>query len=394
MEHYDFIALGGGNAGLSASTRVAAAGRKVALVDPTAIGGLCSLHGCNPKKVLVRATEVLQEVRDAGEHGIATGEPRIDWGAVVARKRWITEPATGNAERWLAENKVDRIRGTPRFVGPDQIEVDGRPLAFDGLVIATGSTPSPLGFPGAELVRTSDDILELQQVPGSLVVIGAGTVAFEFAQVFARAGSSVHVLMRGGQPLRQFDQDLVSRLVDHSRHLGIVFHAGAEVARVELAGDALSVRLADGRTLRADFVLNAAGRIPQVGTLNLEAAGVEYDRHGVTVDDCLRSPGNPRIFAAGDAHGRLMLSPVASYEGRLVADNFLHQAQRKADYRAIPSVVFAVPSLAMVGMTEAEARNAGLEVEVSAQDMSAWTVFSIANAHPAFGKVVSEKGRA
>jgi glutathione reductase (NADPH) len=387
-EHYDFIALGGGNAGLGASTRVAAAGRKVALVDPADIGGLCALRGCNPKKVLVRATEVLGEVRDAGEHGIATGETRIDWNRVIDRKHRFTDPATERAERGLAESDVELIRGEPRFVAPDRLQVAGRVLSFDAIVVATGSTPTPFSFPGAEFVRTSDDILELRDVPRRLVIIGAGAVAFEFAQAFARAGSDVHVLMRSARALRPFDEDLSARLVEHSRTLWITFHTGAAVAAVTPT----AVRLADGSELAADFVLNAAGRTPQIADLGLEAAGVATTKRGVTVDDYLQSPGNPRVYAAGDAHGRLMLSPVASYEARIVAHNVLHpQARQKADYGTIPSAVFTVPPLARVGMTAADAREAGLDVDVALQDMSANTVFRIAHAAPAWGKLVCEK---
>lgn len=387
-EHYDFIALGGGNAGLGASTTAAAAGRKVALVDPTEIGGLCALGGCNPKKVLVRATDVLQEVRDAGEHGIATGEPRIDWNRVIDRKHRFTDPATRNAERGLAESGVELIRGQPRFVGPDRLEVAGRVLSFDAIVVATGSTPTPFSFPGAEHVRTSDDILELREVPRSLAIIGAGAVAFEFAQAYARAGSAVHVFMRSARALRPFDEDLSARLVEHSRTLGITFHTEANVAAVTPT----AVRLADGSEVAADFVLNAAGRRPQLADLDLDAAGVATTERGVTVNEYLQSPGNPRVYAAGDAHGRLMLSPVASYEGRIVAHNILHpEAKRQADYGAIPSAVFTVPPLARVGMTAADARVAGLDVEVALQDMSASTVFRIAHAAPAWGKLVWER---
>lgn len=387
-QHYDFIALGGGNAGLGASTLVAAAGRKVALVDPAEIGGLCALRGCNPKKVLVRAAEVLDEVRDAGEHGISTGETRIDWNRVIDRKHRFTDPATKNAERGLAESQVELIRGQPRFVAPDRLEVAGRVLSFDAIVVATGSVPRPFDFPGTEHVRSSDDLLELRKVPRRLVIVGAGAVAFEFAQAFARAGSDVHVLMHGPHALRPFDEDLSARVVEHSRALGITFHAGAEVE----AATSTAVRLADGSELAADFVLNAAGRTPQLADLDLDAAGVPYTERGVTVDDTLQSPGNPRVYAAGDAHGRLMLSPVASYEARIVAHNVLHpEAKQQADYGTIPSAVFTVPPLARVGMTAADAREAGLEVEVALQDMSASTVFAIAHAAPAWGKLVWEK---
>ena len=153
MEKYDFIAIGGGGTGLSASYRIAAAGRKVALVDKGPVGGLCSLAGCNPKKVLVRATEVLDEIRRAGQHGIEVRIDRIDWSRVHARKKAFTDPVPAATEEALRKNRVELIRGTARFVSPDTLSVDGRPFQAEGFLVATGSKPRPLTFPGAELTR-------------------------------------------------------------------------------------------------------------------------------------------------------------------------------------------------------------------------------------------------
>jgi len=345
MEHYDFIALGGGNAGLTASKRVKAAGKKVALIDPTPVGGLCSLNGCNPKKVLVRAVEVLHLVREAGEHGIRTGEAKIDWSAVIDRKHRFTDSVTDNTEKGLRAAKVDYIKAPARFTAPDRLEVNGRALAFDGVIVATGSAPRCLSFPGADLVATSDQILEARTVPSRLAIIGAGAVALEFAHVFARLGSNVHVLNRGQEALKGHDRELVSRLVSHLQSLGVVFHNGVEVKAVEANPTSYDVQLSDGVKVGADLVLNAAGRPANLEGLCLEKAQVQYSEHGVDVNECLRSPGNPRIFAAGDAHGARELSPVASYEGAIVAHNFLHGEERRVDYSAIPSAIFTVPPL-------------------------------------------------
>ena len=392
MDHFDFIALGGGNAGLTASKKVRAASKRVALIDPTPIGGLCSLNGCNPKKVLVRATEVLQEVRDAHQHGIHTGELAIDWSAVIDRKHRFTDSVTAGTERGLAAAGVEYIKASPRFIAPDRLEVDGRTLTFDGVLIATGSTPRRLGFPGAEHVAITDDILDLRRIPRSLAIIGAGVVAFEFSQIFARLGSAVHVLMHGDKTLANFDQEMVAELVQHSRSLGMVFHPSVEVQRIERRGDDHVIALNNGATLEADFVLNAAGRPANILDLNLDAAEVEYGPRGVAVNDYLRNPRNPRVFAAGDARGQKQLSPVASHEGAIVATNYLHGDRKRIELSAVPSAVYTVPPFAAVGLSEAAARAQGFDIEVVREDMSDWIVVDIAGSKPAHATLVSDKG--
>lgn len=390
MDHYDFIVLGGGNAGLTAAKRIAAHGKKVALIDPTPIGGLCALRGCNPKKILVRASEVLQEVKDAGEHGVRVGEINVDWGALIDRKHRFTDPVSKSTEESLAKAHVEYIQDSPRFAGPDRLVADGRVLSFHGCLIATGSKPRTLSFPGSEHLKTSDDLLELREVPGTMVVIGAGVVAFELSQVYARLGTRVHMLVRGAELLKGFDRDIVRRVAEHSKLLGFVIRENVEVKQVRQSGPRYSVVLSSGGTLEADVVFNAAGRVPAVDTLNLEAAGVEHAPKGLRVDEHMRVRGAQRIFAAGDVDESMQLSPLATYEGSIVAHNFLNLEQKKADYSTIPRTLFTLPAYAMVGLTEAQAGKQGLDIDVTMEDMSEWTVFSIANKKTAFGKVISD----
>jgi glutathione reductase (NADPH) len=392
---YDFVAIGGGNAGLTAASRLAAAGRRVALVDRGPVGGLCSLNGCNPKKVLVRSTEVLDEIRRAAEYGIEVGPPRIDWSRVIDRKTRFTSPVTAAAERSLAEEGIDLVRGAPRFTGLNELAVDGTRLAYEHVLVATGSTPRPLGFPGADLVRTTDDLLALRTVPAALTIIGAGVVALEFGQVFARLGTRVTVLAPHRQALAGHDADLVAAVVQFSRDLGIEFVFEARVGTVARRGERLAVECdvaGRPRTVEADVVLNAAGRVPSIDDLDLGAAAIERDARGVVVDDFLRSVSNPAAFAAGDAHGRLQLSPVASWEGRIVARNLLEGDVERADYAAIPKVLYTVPQLASVGLTEAEARARGEAVSVVTSDMADWKVFAIYGEPVARAKLILAAG--
>lgn len=394
MPYFDFVSIGGGNTGLSAAYRIAAAGKRVALVDRGPVGGLCSLAGCNPKKVLVRATEVLDEVRRSGEHGIDAPVRRVDWPKVIARKRTFTESVPEQTEAALRKAGVERIRGAARFVSAEALRVDGRELSSTGFLIATGSTPRPLAFPGGNLAKTTDEILELEEPPASLVIIGAGVVAFEFGQVFARLGSSVSVLMPSDRALRGADEDLVDALVMHSMRIGMEFFPHTGVKRIVPADGRLSVEAetsGKARTWTADFVLNAAGRVPNLESLELPAAGVASDKQGVVVDSYLRSPGNRQVFAGGDAHGRRQLSPVASYEGRIVAKNFLEGDVETVSYETIPQAVYTVPPLAWVGATEAEAREKGLQVVAPLYNKESWRVFAIAGERPAMSKVVVEE---
>lgn len=394
MKRYDLVVIGGGNTGLTAATRVAEAGRKVALVDKGPVGGLCSLAGCNPKKVLVRATEVLDEVRRAKEHGIDVGSIDIDWERVWRRKHSFTDPVPEETEESLAKSGVERIRGLARFVSPDTLMASDEELRADGFIIATGSSPRRLTFPGADLVRTTDDILELRRPPERMVIIGAGAVAFEFAHVFARLGTRLTMLMRGGRVLGSFDEDFAAHAVEFTKSLGVEFVSGATVTGVRSANGALRVefRHEAGTDFReADFVLNAAGRPPAIEELDLSAARVETWPRGVLVDDFLRSPTNRRVFAGGDAHGVLQLSPVASYDGRIMARNFLEGDVEKIDYSAVPQTIFTTPPLAIVGLTETEASDQGLDIKVAMNDMKSWRVYAIAGEQVAWAKVISER---
>jgi glutathione reductase (NADPH) len=394
MAEYDFVVIGGGNTGLSAAHRVARAGKKVALVDKGPVGGLCSLAGCNPKKVLVRATEVLDEVRRAGEHGIRTGPVSIDWPRVWQRKKSFTDPVPAQTEESLKNRGIDLIRGQARFLGPDSLSVGDRVLRAEGFVVATGSHPRSLAFPGADLVKTTDDILELQQPPGRMAIIGAGVVAFEFGQVFARLGTKVTMLMRRGRALAGFDEDFIETLVQFTESLGVEFLQETEVRSIARAAIGLRLKLVVGgetRLLESDFVLNAAGRVAAVELLELPKAGVEASERGVAVDAHLRSPTNRRVFAGGDAHGARQLSPVASYEGRVIARNFLEGDVEEVDYSRIPRAVFTVPPVASVGTTEEEARRAGKAIDVAVNDMRTWNVVALAGEPLARAKVMTER---
>ncbi len=302
MRDYDFVAIGGGNAGLTAASRIAGAGHRTALVDSGPIGGLCSLNGCNPKKVLVRSTELLDEIRHAEKFGIEVSKPRINWSRVIDRKESFTNTVTAASVASLEEQGIDLIQGSPRFVSTNELEVDGELVRAKSFVIATGSTPRELNVEGREFIKTTNDILALRDVPGDLVIIGAGVVAVEFGQVFARAGSRVKIITPGRQMLSGEDEDMVARLVEFSNALGIeiIFQMRLKAVRREV--DHLAVEFEqDGRdqTARADFVLNAAGRVASISDLALDKAEVEHRPSRRCGERVFEEPIEPADFCGG-----------------------------------------------------------------------------------------------
>jgi len=374
---FDVIAIGTGSAASGVTSRCREAGWEVAIVDSRPFGGTCALRGCDPKKVLVGAAEAVDWTRRMKGKGIHAAELQIDWPELMRFKRSFTEPVTKRREDDFAKAGIAAFHGRARLAGPTTIQVGEETLEGRYVVIAAGEAPADLGIPGAEHLTTSDQFLELDELPRRLLFIGGGYIAFEFAHVAALAGSQVTVLHRRQRPLALFDPDLVDQLVERTRELGIDLHLETEATGIEKISAQLIVQaLAFGetRTFQTDMVVHSAGRVPELGDLNLDAAGIEWEKRGVRVNDFLQSVSIPAVYAAGDAaaSGGLPLAPVASYEGLLVAANLLKGNHRKPNYLGIPSVVFTIPPLAAVGLSERGAREQNLKFRVKKEMTSTW----------------------
>ena len=364
----DVVVLGTGSAALAVAWRCHEAGWRVAVVDSRPFGGTCALRGCDPKKVLVGGAETVAAVRQLAGKGVA-GTPRIDWPELMRFKRTFTEPVPKEREESFAKAGIAAFRGRARFVGRAAVRVGEQELSGRFVVIATGARPAPLGFPGEDLLATSERFLELDELPRRIAFVGGGYISFEFAHVAARGGAQATILHRGARPLEQFDPDLVARLVEHSRSLGIDVRTGAAVRAVERG---YRVRSAAG-DVEADLVVHGAGRIADLDDLDLDKAGVQRSPGGVAVDEFMRSVSNPAVYACGDAAaGGPKLTPVASAEGRVVAANMIEGNRHRPNYAGTPSVVFTIPPLARAGLGEAEARERGLKFRVNAADTSSW----------------------
>jgi glutathione reductase (NADPH) len=234
-----------------------------------------------------------------------------------------------------------------------------------------------LKIAGTEYLTDSERFLELDQLPPRIVFIGGGYIAFEFAHLALRAGAQVTIVHRGARPLPLFDPDLVAQLVKQTRELGADIQLGSEAIGIEKHDSVLTVRAStsgEQRTLEADLVVHAAGRVPEIDNLNLEAAGVEWNKRGIKVNGFLQSVSNPAVYAAGDAvaSGGPPLTPVAAYDGMMVAANLLKGNHQEPNYLGIPTVVFTIPSLASVGLSESKAREHGLKFHVKHEMTSGW----------------------
>jgi glutathione reductase (NADPH) len=374
---FDLIAIGTGSAASAVASRCRAAGWQVAIVDSSPFGGTCALRGCDPKKVLVGAAEAVDRVRRMKGKGIQAEKLQIDWQELMRFKRSFTEPVPKNREEGFAKVGIVAFHGRARFVGPSSVQVNDDVLEGRYVVIAAGQKPADLRIPGTEHLTTSEQFLELDELPKRILFIGGGYIAFEFAHVAARAGAQVTIVHRGSRPLPLFEPYLVDEVVKGSRELGIDVHLGTDVVGVERGSGTLIVRAsASGqqRTFEADMVVHAAGRVPEIDDLNLEGAGVERTKRGVTVNEFLQSVSNPAVYAAGDAAatGGPPLTPVASYDGIVVAANLLKGNHQRPNYLGIPTVVFTIPPLASVGIGESEAREQALKFQVKKEMTSTW----------------------
>ncbi len=376
-KHFDLIVIGAGMAGAAAANKCAARGWQVAIVDALPYGGTCALRGCDPKKILRRGAEIIDSARLMRGKGIDDAGLSINWADLMTHKHGFTDPVPQNMEDGLTGSGVTTLHGHARFTGPRQLEIDGSAYDADRFLVATGARPRPLDFPGHEHVIDSTGFLDLEELPSRILFVGGGFISFEFAHIAARAGSSPVIVDRGERPLKGFDPDLVELLVNRGTQVGIDLRRTTTVADVRPAGGGYQVtldRAGAQETLETDLVVHGAGRVAELADLGLDAAGVEWGEHGITVAEHLQSSTNPAVWAAGDSADTagMPLTPVAVSEAKVAASNMIKGTTTAPDYAGIPTAVFTIPELARVGRLEAEARADGIDLAVRYSDTSGW----------------------
>lgn len=375
--NYDLIVIGAGMAGVAAASKCASQGWKVAIVDALPYGGTCALRGCDPKKILRRGAEIIDSARLMQGKGIDEEGLSINWADLMKHKHGFTDPVPQNMEDSLAGNGVETLHGAARFTGKNGLEIDGTTYEAAHFLIATGARPRPLAFPGHEHVIDSTDFLDLEVLPRRILFVGGGFVSFEFAHISARAGSSPVIIDRGPRPLKGFDADLVELMLTRGEEVGIALERSTSLESIEKTATGFQVRLdrsGQPETREFDLVVHGAGRTPDLSGLDLDAAGVEWDQHGIQVADHLQSTTNPAVYAAGDSANTpgMPLTPVAVFEGKVAASNMLKGTTTVPDYAGVPTAVFTIPELARVGMLEPEAKEQGIDVDVRYNDTSGW----------------------
>jgi pyruvate/2-oxoglutarate dehydrogenase complex dihydrolipoamide dehydrogenase (E3) component len=360
---YDLAIIGGGSGGYAAARTAAGEGLKTLVIEGgEEVGGLCILRGCMPTKALLYAAEVLHLAGHAQPWGIRAGEVSFDFAQVMARKNAMIKDFAGYRQQQLAAGKFAFRRARGRFMDPHTLELSpGGRLTAAHFVIATGSVVSPPPLPQLPSVGflTSDTALDLTRLPKSLVVLGGGPVAVEFAQFFARFGVQVTLVQRSAHVLNALDEDAATELEKVLRREGVSLYTGTRLLDARRVGGEKEIAFEhQGQTVRvsAEELFHGLGRTPNLAALGLDNAGVRVESGRIVTNPQMQSTA-PHIFAAGDCTGLHEIVHIAIQQGEIAAHNIAHPDRRKQmDYRLLTEVVFTEPQIAVVGLTEKVAR--------------------------------------
>ena len=392
-ENYDLIVLGAGSAARDGAGKASREhGASVAMVERTRWGGSCPNVACRPTKAYVVAAELMHDVREhAAERGIDLPAPTID----LARTRDWKNSLRRDQDSWaevLSGAGYALHRGEATFVDAHTVQVGDAQLSADKILVATGGRTAVPHTPGIEDVHWLDHIsaLELEEVPDSLLVVGAGPVGLEFAQIFARFGSRVTIVNHGDQIAARADKEAADELQAALEDEGIDVVLGGSVDSFVRNGKGVDAVVA-ARTVTVSHVLLASGRTPNVEALGLEEIGVDVTPRGVVVDDRQRTSADG-IWAAGDVAVGPMLTPAAQYQARVAIDDMFGDGSRRAEYSVLPTAIFTDPELGGVGLSEAEASAQGYDVEVVKHPLSSVTRAQFTRTKRGLFKIVFDRG--
>ena len=366
--HSDIIIIGAGPGGYETALVAARRGKSVTLFNGDRLGGTCLNEGCIPTKCLCRNAEMVASFKEGEKFGIDDFTFSVDYNQILARKESVVSTLREGVASLLKSAKVNVVNAFASFKDASTIIADGEEYTADDIIIATGSVSKSLPIPGHDLecVMDSTRILSMEYVPASLTIIGGGVIGMEFASIFNSLGSQVTVIEFMKQILPPFDSDIAKRLKQALSKKGIKIVTGAAAKKIEQNENYEIVVTYETKgkeeTVVSSDLLMAVGRAPRLEGLNLEATGVEFSPRGIKVDDDMRT-NVPHIYAIGDVNARMMLAHVASFQG-LRALNSIEGKKDSIRFDVVPSAVFVVPECGMVGMTEDQAKAAGIEIRV------------------------------
>lgn len=391
-DEYDIVVVGGGPAGYYAAIRGAQLGGKIAIIEKDEFGGTCLNRGCIPTKTYLKNAEILDDLKVAAGRGInlESLNYQIDMDKAVDFKNTVVKTLTGGVRGLLKANKVEVINGFGKVNADKTVEVDGRVLKARNVILATGSKVSRINIPGidSKLVMTSDDILDMREVPKSLAVIGGGVVGVELGLVFASYGTDVTVIEMADRIVPAMDREVSTELerILSKKH-GMTFMTSTSLQEIVENGDQLTLKLADGKEVVAEKALLSIGRVPQLG--GLEDLNLDLDRGRIKVNE-YQETSIPGIYAPGDVNGTKMLAHAAYRMGEVAAENALRGNTRKAHLDDTPAAVYTHPEVAMVGLTEEQAREQYGNVLVGKNSFTGNGRAIASNAAEGFVKVIAD----
>ncbi|HUL67810.1 MAG TPA: glutathione-disulfide reductase [Burkholderiaceae bacterium] len=359
MDTYDLITIGAGSGGVAASRRAAAHGARVLIVENDRVGGTCVIRGCVPKKLMMYAAGFRELLREAGGFGWDGLDGRFEMNRWAAAKKAEIDRLEEVYRRLIAGAGVELLKGRAKLAGPQAVEVNGRSFQAGRILIATGAAPARDAISGLDAAMTSNEVLDLRELPASVLVMGGGYIAVEFASILAGLGSRVMLAFRDRLPLRGFDPDLRARLARALEERGLQLACGVPLKALKRASAGFVLERDDGTRFEAAAALNATGRRPVTAGLGLERVGIEVAENGAIPVDADSRTQAVGIWAVGDVTNRRNLTPVAIAEGRAFADTEFGQRPTRVDHRTVATAVFTEPSVGTIGLSEPEALERG-----------------------------------
>jgi len=400
-KRYDALVVGSGTAGQTAAYQLNRNGFSVGLVEHSdRPGGTCALSGCQAKKWFYEGTEAVARSRHLS--GIGITSPAIaDWSALRDAKNRFTESVPSKTVSGLKKAGIDFIPGRARFRGPQSVAVGREELTARFIVLAVGAVPMSLPIDGSDHIISSSEFMELDRLPSRIVFIGGGFISFEFAHFAARLGPSgirCTILEVASRPLGPFDEEMVALLSAASAEAGIDIHTNVGILGIEKIDRAFRVTMEGGRRFEADLVVHGAGRAPNIDALELDSAGIEATKRGITVNEKMAT-SNPYVYAVGDCADTLQLARVADAEAETAANNIVSLSSggnpgAVMDYSAVPTVLFTYPQYGMIGVTEDALKKEGANYEKSYGDHLDWPTYSrVGMTHAAYKVLVGNDGK-
>jgi dihydrolipoamide dehydrogenase len=373
MSEIDVVIIGGGPGGYVSAIKASHLGLKAVLVEKDKLGGVCLNRGCIPTKTLVSTAEMLNHLKRAEEFGIQVKDYSFDFPAIMKREKMITQRLSSGVGQLMKANQVRVIRGEGQIIEPGKVEVtdtagEKEVIKTKNIIIATGSSVMKLPIPGIdnEGVITSDEALSLSELPSRMLIVGGGVVGIEFAGIFRALGVEVTAVEMLPRILLPIDEEIARRLTQLLKRKGIEILTDCKVKEIKNTNQNLEVLVSTNngeKKLETEKVLLAAGRVPELGNIDIQRLGIELDGKAIKVDEKMRT-NIPGIYAVGDVIGKIMLAHVASREGIIAVEN-ISGKEVLMDYKVVPNCVFSMPEVASVGLTEEEARKENDNIKIS-----------------------------